>query len=258
MKNIDSLRAYMKKEFIEGVRTHRFLILAAGVLFFAIANPVLLKLMPEILKSQAQGMDLTSIIELNQKAAMESYTKNLYQISVIVIVFTLMNLISGERMDKTLTIPVAMGCSIKSILISKVSIYGVYIMILSIIGMITAYYYSGIIFEPDYSCFAAVFNAGFLYGIFFIFVISLLLLLGSIMKKSFIAGISTLLIIYLMPLLDTVLGVGRYLPTNLLKEANYFNKILSTDLKVTTLFTVLIIILINTVCAIKLQNTELA
>lgn len=35
-----SFRAYIKKEFIEGIRTKKFLILAVGVLFFSLSDPV--------------------------------------------------------------------------------------------------------------------------------------------------------------------------------------------------------------------------
>lgn len=257
MKTLYSLKSYTKKEFIEGIRTYKFLILAIGVLFFSIADPIMLKLMPEILKSQVQGIDISSMIELNQKAAMTSYTNSLHQIFTMIIAFALMGIVSGERVNKTFTIPVSMGCSIKSILISKMVIYGAYVLVLPVVGMSVAYYYSSIIFESGLITFSTVLKSGMLYGLFFVFEVSVLILLSSVVKKPFVAGILTLLIVFLMPLLDTFFGIGNYLPTNLITEANEFNSSLSAGLIVTSAITMGLVILFHVFSVIKLECTEL-
>ncbi|NMB97843.1 MAG: ABC transporter permease subunit [Clostridiaceae bacterium] len=257
MKTLSNIKAYAKKEFIEGIRTYKFLILAIGALFFTIADPIMLKIMPEILKSQVQGIDLSSMIELNQEVAMKNFSKDLHQIFTMIVAFTLMSIVSGERKDKTFTIPVSMGCSIRSILTGKMLTYGTYILVLTIVGMFAAYYYSGIIFEPGIITLKAVLKSGILFGLFFMFVISILILLSSIVKKPFIAGILTLLIVYLMPLLDTFFDIGKYLPTNLVTEANEFNSLVTSELFITMASTIGLTIFSYILSVIKLERTEL-
>lgn len=257
LKFFNSMKAYIIKEFTEGIRTHKFLILAIGVLFFSIADPVLLKLTPGILQSQFQGMDISAMVDLTQKAAMDNYSKDLYQLITLILVFTLMGIIAGERTDKTLTIPVSLGCSISSVIISKTLIYGIYLILLSITGMTVAYYYSGVIFEPGYATFAAVTKAGFLYGVFFCFVISILILLSSLVKKSFIGGIGTAIIVFFMPLLGNMFSIGRYLPSHLLTEAKYFGSNTSTELMGSMICSIAIIIILNMISIIRMKNIEL-
>ncbi len=256
-REINSLKAYLTKEVLEGIRTHKFLILAVGIMFFAFLDPIMLKLMPVILKSQMGDIDFSAMIDLSQKTAMANFSNDLFQLSTFVIVLTLMGVVSGEKIDKTLTIPVSMGCSINGILYSKLIVYGSYLTILSVVGMTTAYYYSGIIFEPGYASYPAVLKAGLLYGIFFTFVVTLLVLISTMLKKGFVAGIVTLLIVYLTPLLQNFKWLGRYLPAHLLTEAGYYSILPSKDLTVSLICTVSAVIILSILSVIRLENTEL-
>ena len=76
-----SLRAYIKKEVLEGIRTYKFLILIAGILFFAVLDPVVMKLLPEILKNQLGGLDVSAMVDFSQRGVMNSHLKNIFQMS---------------------------------------------------------------------------------------------------------------------------------------------------------------------------------
>ena len=60
--------------------------------------------------------------------------------------------------------------------------YGVFILLINVIGMLVAYYYSGIIFGFTYGSLLAATVSGAAYGLFFVFVISILILLSSFVK----------------------------------------------------------------------------
>jgi len=256
MNTFDAFKTYVKKEIIEGIRTKKFLVLAIGILFFAVSDPIMLKLMPEILKNEMQGADLSMFFELSQKAALESYTKNLYQLSSLIIVLSMMGIIAKERSDKTLTIPVSMGCSINGIVLAKLLVYGVFIISINVIGMLVAYYYSGIIFGFTYGSLFAVIVSGVSYGLFFVFLLSVLIFISSVVKKSFLAVTVTLLFIYLMPLASSFEGVKRYLPVNLLTEANYFTDLLSLNMLVSLICTISISIIFIILSVFKLERIE--
>lgn len=256
MNTFNSFKTYVKKEIIEGMRTKKFLVLAIGVLFFALSDPIMLKLMPEILKNEMQGADLSMLFELSQKAALDSYTSNLFQLSTLIIVLSMMGIITKERSDKTLTIPVSMGCSINGIVLAKLLVYGIFIILINVIGMLIAFYYSGIIFGFTYGSLFAAAVSGAVYGLFFVFALSVLILASSFAKKSFLAVTVTLLLIYLMPLASNFDAVKRYLPVNLLTEANYFADILSKNMIVSLICTVTLTVIFSVLSVFKLERVE--
>ena len=238
------------------MRTNKFLVLAIGILFFAFSDPIMLKLLPEILKSQMQEADFSVLIELSQKAALESYTKNIFQLSTLIIVLSLMGIISKERSDKTLTISVSMGCNINGVVLAKLSVYGAYILFVNVLGMLIAYYYSGIIFGFTYGSFGAAAVAGIVYGLFFVFVLSLLILAGSFFKKSFLAVTVTLIFVYLMPLANNFDSIIRYIPINLLTEANYFSNFISKNMVVSLICTIALTVIFSVLSVFKLERVE--
>lgn len=256
MNTFNSFKTYVKKEIIEGMRTKKFLVLVIGILFFAISDPIMLKLLPEILKNEMQGADLSMLFELSQKAALDSYTKNLFQLSTLIIVLSMMGIISKERSEKTLTIPVSIGCNINGIVLAKLSVYGVFILLINVIGMLVAYYYSGIIFGFTYGSLLAATVSGAAYGLFFVFVISILILLSSFVKKSFVSVAVTLLTVYLMPLAGYISAVKRYLPVSMLTEANYFADILSKNMVVSMVCTIGLTVIFYVLSVFKLERVE--
>ncbi len=46
-------------------------------------------------------------------------------------------------------------------------VYGLYLMVLNVVGMIIAYCYSGIIFGFTHGSFLAAIISGFIYGVFY-------------------------------------------------------------------------------------------
>jgi len=256
MNGFNSFKAFIKKEIMEGMRTKKFLVPAIGVLFFAFSDPLMIKLLPEILKSQMQGTDFSMLIELSQRAALESYTKNLFQLSTLIIVLSMMGIISKERTDKTLSIPVSMGCSVNGMVLAKLLVYGAFLLLINVMGMLIAYWYSGVIFGFTYGSFAAAVVSGAVYGIFFVFVLSFLILISSFSKKSFLAAAVTVLLVYLMPLVNNFAAIKRYLPINLLTEANYFADLLSKNLAVSLICTIALIVIFGVLSVFKLERIE--
>jgi ABC-2 type transport system permease protein len=69
-----TFKAYFKKEIMESKRQYKYIILAVGIIAFAILDPVMLKLLPKILENQLQGQgDLNLLIVSTPKAAINNY-----------------------------------------------------------------------------------------------------------------------------------------------------------------------------------------
>jgi ABC-2 type transport system permease protein len=254
---MSTFKAYLKKEFIEGIRTKKFLIIAISFIFFALADPVMLKMMPSILESQMKGVDLSSMIQLNQKTAMGNYLKDIYQLTSLVIAFCLMGIMANEINEKTMVIPRAIGGLTMSIAFSKMLVYAVFVSLVSIVSMLCTYYYSGIIFKNDFANIYLVIKAGMLYSLFFSFLISILILISSFMKKNILTAIFSVLIIYIMPVIDEIFDISKYTPINLLNMAKKFEHNISTSDYISIAVSLILIIMFTFLGGVKVAKTEL-
>ena len=255
---MSSLKAYIKKEFLEGLRTHKFLILIAGILFFAVLDPVMMKVLPDILKSQLGDIDMSSMVDFSQRGVMNSHFKNLFQISTFVIAIALMGIVAGEKSEKTLTMPVSMGCNQSSVILAKWIVYSGVLTVTVVIGMLFAYFYAGLLFENHFASYAIIIKAGLLHGMYFSFLVSLLIALSTLFKNAFLSGIITLITAFGMAAMGSFFPIiERFLPTQLLTEAKMFNLLPSVDLGVSMIWTIGSIALLLIFSATKLKSDEL-
>lgn len=182
--------------------------------------PLLLKLLLTILKTKAPGLDLTKLINYTQQGAIQNYMKNLYQIVNLVTVLTLMGLVSDEIKNKTFILPYLNNANISEIIFAKFIVYSIVIFSFTLIGLLINYYYSKVLFSDGIVDLLKLFKSSLLYGLYFIFNLSLVIFMSSIFKKTIIAGISSLLIIYLMPIFNVIGTINKYLPYFLINQAN--------------------------------------
>lgn len=114
-----SFIAFTKKELLESFRTYKFLILFVIFLIFGFLNPVMAKVLPEILESLLpEGMTIT----LEEPKALDSWIqffKNGAQTGMIVLTVIFSGLMAGEIMKGTLIHMVTKGLSRKVVVLSK-------------------------------------------------------------------------------------------------------------------------------------------
>lgn len=102
------LLAFTKKEWTEGIRTGRFLILALIFVLFGIMNPAITKITPWLYETMADSLAEQGLIlqqfQINALMSWQQYYKN---ISLMLIIFVLLcgNIVTGEYQKDTL-IPV--------------------------------------------------------------------------------------------------------------------------------------------------------
>lgn len=254
-----TLKYFIIKEWIEGVRSYRIAILAIGIGFFALADPILTKLLPMLLSSQFEGMDLSALMDISTRGAMATHFKNLSQISLMVIVFTLMGLMATEKGEKTLIIPRAHGANVSGILMAKFLIYGALLMVITLIDVGVCYLYSGLLFESYPLVPLAVLKAAILQGLYFVYVLAVILLYSTLFKKAFVAGIFSLLTTFGAPLLGILAPwLDPYLPNQLLIEAQYYNLLPSHSLQVALVWTITIIVICLGLSCLKITYEEAA
>ncbi|MBS4535330.1 hypothetical protein GOQ29_06825 [Clostridium sp. D2Q-14] len=254
---MNSFTAYIKKEYMEGIRNFKFLIIALGIILFALLDPLMLKLLPHILENQAPGMDLSQLANYTQEGAIQNYMQNLFQISNLVIVLTLMGLLSEEIKNKTLIIPYSNKVNINGIVLAKYIVYAGAIFIIILIGFLINYYYSKLLFPEEIINIGRVLKSSSIFGVYFLFNLSLVLLMSSLFRKSIAAGILSLSIIYLSPAIGMIEKISKFSPYYLVNQANILSDNYDSFLNKSILLTFIYIFIFIGITIYRMNKIEL-
>jgi|LGOV01.1.fsa_nt_gb ABC-2 type transport system permease protein len=251
----------IKKDILEGLRNNKFIVIFAVFLFFAMFDPIMIKyIFPEIIKKQFPGITLEMIndmVDMTQRGAIRSYMSDVYEIGVLVITFLLCGISAREIQDKTLILPICSGKRYEIILISKLVVYGSVTFIAAFISMIVNYYYSIILFGSSLQNILPIIKSGLLQGLFLVFVIVLLILIGVLIRKSILTGFLTLVIVYLTGFIGTIFNIQKFLPNGLLFETQQLVSVTTLAMWQTTTITLGLIIVLLLFSVIRLRSIDL-
>lgn len=214
-----TFKAYLKKEWLETLRSHRLLALGAGLLSFAVLNPLLLKLTPLILESQAGPGDWSVLIDLSQREALRGYLDSLYEIGSLVAVLAFMGAFSGELNRGALVLPLTAGARPAGIYWAKLTVGGLCLFCFSLAGTLIAHSYGAFLFGSDLPGFSISLRAGAASGLYLVFAASLTLLASSLFRRPALAAFTVLAGLYTGPFLGKLAGIENRLPFVLLSEA---------------------------------------
>lgn len=218
---MSTFKAFFKKEIIESIRQYKYLIIGLAFLFFAVSDPIMLKLLPSIMKSQMH-MNIENFMVINRKTASQNYIKDIFEISNIVVVFSACGILGKEIQNGKFILPFSRGCSKAQMVLAKFFHYSLITSFSIFLGFLINFYYAGILFKGNFS-FAGILDSALCIILFFIFNIALTTLLSSIFKKDVISGIAALFISYIMLIFKNVTNVYSYLPVKLIDIADTFS-----------------------------------
>lgn len=251
---MSAFNAYFKKEITESLRQYRYLILASGVIIFAIMDPIMLKLTPLLLKSQVPSdFDISSLIQITQQSAVQKYINDLFQISSIFIVFSLCGMLCGEIYSNKFVFPFSKGSSPSQIVLAKFIHYFIAVTVVIFIGFIINYYYSSFLFGNESLSVIDILKSAFLISIYYIFTISLLMFFSSIFKKGITVGIIVLLINYISAIFIKIQSIAKFIPHNIISSASLFN---INNAKITIIFTLVLSIIFLVFTIIRMNKVE--
>ena len=255
------IKASLKKEMLDGVRNYRFLILFAGMLFFAILNPVMNKVfLPELLQSQFPGMThevMQEMLITTQLGNLRGYMGDVFQISTLIIAFTLSGMTASELSEKTLILPLTTGKRYTELLLAKLIVFGSFLLASATVSLLVNYLYSGVLFGFQLPSVVPVLRAGMLQGLYMLYVLGLLMLVGTLVKKPVATGLLVLIPAYGTRIIGDLLDIHRYLPSGLLIEAEMLAVLPAASLIGTILITLAAIVLMIGGTIIRLSNMEL-
>lgn len=226
------MKEMLKKEYLFGLRNAKFLVVSFTYLFFAISVPVMVKvLLPAVLKSQFPGMseaDMAMMIDISQFGSLTNYAKNIFEIGLIVVAFTLSGLMATEMKDNTLVIPICSGQGFRPIVLSKFIVQAIALTVVTFVSLVVTYYYSSIIFDQDV-VFGAIAKTALLESILAVFVVALIITFGTFVKKPIGTGLLTVGTVYVLSFVGSLFDITNYLPSGLHTEAIQFTNSFPTE-----------------------------
>ena len=111
--------AFLKKELIEYSRTYKLLIMLMVFAVFGITNPLMAKLLPELIGSLATDGITMIVPEATAIDAWTQFFKNATQIGLIVTVVVFSGVLSSEISKGTLIIMLTKGLSRTTVILTK-------------------------------------------------------------------------------------------------------------------------------------------
>lgn len=216
-----TFKAYFKKEIMEYKRLYKYIILAVGILAFAIFDPFMLKLLPKILEKQLQG-DLSSLIAATPKGAINNYIKSLFQIGTLFIIFTFSSTLNEEINEEKLVFSYSKGSKPMGIVLAKIVHYSISTTLLTFLGFLICSYYGTILFQGEKVTLSGIMGSAFLMSVYYFFNISLVMFFSSFVKKAVTAGFIAVMITFLSAALVNLNTIGQFMPYKLVEGANLF------------------------------------
>lgn len=173
---------FCNKELLENWRTHKIIILLAVFALLGIMNPLIAKLMPDLLN----GTELDGIIlTLPEPTAFDSWTQffsNVGQMGLLAIVIVFCGMMSNEFSKGTLVNILTKGMKRHTVIFAKFLVASViwktcYLLSLGITYAYTAYFWEGVTLSHAFLAFTSPLVYGFL--------LIALMILGGILFKTF-------------------------------------------------------------------------
>lgn len=256
---MNQIIAFMKKEWMESIRTGKLLIMVIIFTLFGIMNPAMALLTPWLFEILSETMAEQGLIISEMTVdAMTSWGQYYKNISMMLLVFVVMfsGLLVGELQKGTLINILTKGLSRWKVITSKF-IIALFIWTLSywlsygITYGYNAYYW-------DNSIASHLFLAAFCIYLLGIWLLSLLLL-GSVLFTSSSGALlltgGVFAISYLLSMIPTIV---EYLPTNLLSSYNLLiNQVEVADFIKSILVTVICIIISFIVTILRFNKKRL-
>ena len=253
----------MKREIVKeikvGVRSGRFLILLASMVFYGLLTPIMLTvILPKVLSSQFQGEDVSALLNAmgtDQMATMTSYMSDIYEIGTLLVTFVLCGLIAQEIKDNTLVLPLCAGSRYHEIIGAKALVYSIFLLAASMLALSADYLYSGLIIDFEVGL-GSVFTGGALQGLYFSYLVVCVMMWGSLTKSPIAAGFLTLGTTYGMHFVAGLFQKSNWVPSGLMTQAANFSGNVSDSLLATVGITVMIIMMMLAITQVRLGKLE--
>jgi len=210
-----SLFTAFRKEWMELIRTYRFLIVAVVLIFFGLTSPLLAKFTPEIITFIPGGEAISLLIPTPTVLdAVTQYVKNMTQFGIILAILLTIGAIAQEKDKGTaamiLVKPMPRGAFLSAKFGALASMFAACL----IAAGLGCYYYTALLFESmDILHWLGLNALMFLYLMVYI---AITLFCSTLTKSQAAAGGMALGLMAILGILGVIPNLGKYLPGELI------------------------------------------
>ncbi len=204
---------FFRKELLENIRTHKFLIMFTVFLIFGIMNPLTAKLTPELLaKFMPEGMSIT-VFEPSSLDSWAQFFKNSQQMGYMITILVFSGILGNELSRGTLINLLTKGLARQAVIIAK---YASMLLIwtMSILtSFLVTWAYTVYLF-PDGKTVNLLFSVLCIW-LFGAFLLALLLAAATLVKSNYGSLLITGAVIIVLTLGNIIPAAGKYNPLSL-------------------------------------------
>jgi ABC-2 type transport system permease protein len=205
--------AFLKKEIFEYVKTYKLLIMLMVFTVFGITNPLLAKLLPDILESLVEDNVIISLPEPTAFDAWTQFFKNATQMGLIVMVILFSGVLSSELSKGTLINLLTKGLSRTAVILSKYTCM-VLVWTTSIaLCFVLTYGYTVYLFPKDET--SNLLFSVFCLWLFGLFLLSALLFSAALTKSNYGCMLITGIVVVACMIMNIISSVHKYNPISL-------------------------------------------
>ena len=228
--------AFLKKEILEYTKTYKLLIMLMVFAVFGITNPLIAKLLPEILGSlMTDGITIT-LPEATAYDAWTQFFKNVTQMGLIVMAILFSSVLSSELSKGTLINMLTKGLSRTAVILSK---YTCMVLVWTIsIALCFGLTYGYTVYLFPVGGTANLLFSTFCLWLFGVFLLAVLLLSATLTKSNYGCLLITGAAVVVCVLVNIMPAAHRYNPISL---ATYNLGLITNAIEVPSLYCTILI-----------------
>lgn len=186
------MTSLLLKEWREAARNYKILIIGFALLFFAFLDPLAMKFLPEILKSQTGMEGISELMVLDQREAVRSFLGDVTTIIPVIMAFTIGGTLTREFSEHYLDMPMSKGLDLNRLLTAKWVFYSGFTVVATTVAVLVNYVYAGLIFEDKTLVIAVAFRALMMLSAILVYYVAVLLLVETVVRKAYLASVISL------------------------------------------------------------------
>lgn len=250
---------WVKKEWLELSRQYKILAIAFAFVFFAVFEPLMIKLLPYLLGSElkAQGIDVNLLVSAEAAAGIQGFIGDVYQIIPIVLAFAFGSYFSKEITKQTIVIPLTKGSTMINVFLSKCLVLIGAVVVTHFVAGLINFMYSNVIFSESPVAFSTFINNHFYSALVLIHFISVLMFVDVWISKGFLSSLITLAYFFILSATVGFMGdLGKFSPLYLTKEAGVFSSEVTASIPIAVVSTIIWSLIAITLSLVKLKNMK--
>lgn len=210
--------AFIKKEYMESVRTYRFLVLGTVFLLLAFLSPIGAKYMPDIISAFLPSGVVIQLAEPSAMDAWMQFMKNFSQIGLFAAVIVYSTLMSGEYARGALIMVLTKGMSRKSVILAKFTCAVCFITVVYLVCVGVCAGYAWFFWGEDWRV-SGLWSALAGMWCFIALLLAVVMLGGALFRSSYGCLLFTGAIVVAQMIGSIIPKAGRFFPVTLLSDS---------------------------------------